>query len=126
MNRGFGLVVDVKRCFHGNGGRRHAAGTRLQRLPRAEVLGSHFPVARGLRARLFGLALLGLDDAGPGLLIPRCRCVHTFGLRFSLDLVFLGRYGEALEVRRSVPPRRVICRWGASAVLELPVSGKRV
>ena len=30
----------------------------------------------------------------PGLLIPRCRCVHTFGMRFPLDVVFLDDAGQ--------------------------------
>jgi uncharacterized membrane protein (UPF0127 family) len=104
--------------------RREPTGERLRRLPRAEVLGSLFPVARGLRARLFGLAMIDREDAEPGLLIPHCRCVHTFGMRFPVDVVFLGRYGEAVSVRRAVPPRRVALHRAASAVLELPAGGE--
>ncbi|HEX3240011.1 MAG TPA: DUF192 domain-containing protein [Solirubrobacterales bacterium] len=77
-------------------------------------------VARGLRARLLGLAWLDRDEAGAGLLIPRCASVHTFGMRFPLDLVFLDRRGAPLELRRGVPPRRLVWCRGASAVLEIP------
>jgi uncharacterized membrane protein (UPF0127 family) len=78
------------------------------------------PVARGPRARLLGLALLDRDRAGPGLLIPCCAAVHTFGMRFELDLVFLDRAGREVGRRVGVPPRRFVRRRGAAAVLELP------
>jgi uncharacterized protein len=93
---------------------------RLHRLPRRRVHGHLVPVATGFRARLLGLAWLDAGEAGPGLLIPRCRAVHTFGMRFELDLIFLDRRGRPLAVRRRVPPRRFVSRCGAAAVLEIP------
>jgi trehalose synthase len=93
---------------------------RLGRLPSAPVLGREVPVASTRCARLLGLANLPLDDAGPGLLIPRCRSVHTFGMRFPLDLVFLDRAGRPVSFRRAVPPRRVAWDRRACSVLELP------
>lgn len=73
-----------------------------------------------MRARLLGLAFLEREEAGPGLLIPRCASVHTFGMRFALDLFFLDEQDAALAVHRCVPPRRVISARGAAAVLEVP------
>jgi uncharacterized membrane protein (UPF0127 family) len=93
---------------------------RLQSLPRAEVLGTIFPVAETVIARLLGLAFLDREAAGLGLFIPRCRSVHTFGMRFPLDVYFLGRYGEIVGVRRGIPPFRIVRHPGAAAVLELP------
>lgn len=79
-----------------------------------------FPVAKGFRARLLGLAWRDPADAGPGLLIPRCASVHTFGMRFALDVFFLDRAGRVIAVRRRVPPRRVVWQRGAAAILEIP------
>ncbi len=93
---------------------------RLLRLPRATVLGLDVPVAIGPRARLLGLAGLSLERAGPGLLIPRCASVHTFGMRFALDLVFLDAAGRPCALRLGVGPRRLAWVRGARAVLELP------
>ncbi len=93
---------------------------RLAALPVATVLGREVPVAAGFRARLLGLALLRSEQAGPGLLIPRCSSVHTFGMRFELDLIFLDRDGRALAVRLGVPPRRLAWQRGTAAVLEIP------
>jgi hypothetical protein len=97
--------------------------TRLERLPTVEVGGLEVPVATGVRARMLGLAGLDLERAGPGLLIPRCSSVHTFGMRFALALVFLDECGRALSIRHSVPARRVAGQRGAAAVLELPCDG---
>ncbi len=94
---------------------------RLRSLPTLVVAVREVPVATGPRARLLGLAYLDRGEAGPGLLIPRCASVHTFGMRFALDLVFLDPEGMPTVVRRGVPPRRVIFQRGAAAVLEVPV-----
>jgi trehalose synthase len=95
------------------------AARRLRDLPTAVVLGHEVPVASGSRSRLLGLAHLDEDEAGPGLLIPRCSSVHTFGMRFPLDLVFLDRSGRPCSIRREVPPRRFAWDRRAGAVLEL-------
>jgi hypothetical protein len=93
---------------------------RLSRLPRAELGGARFPVAVDRRSRLLGLAGLRRAEALPGLLIPDCACVHTFWMRFALDLYFLDRGGNLLGERRAVPPRRIVYRQGAAMVLERP------
>lgn len=93
---------------------------RFDDLATVAVLGIRVPEARGPRARLLGLAFLDRAAAGPGLLIPRCAGVHTFGMRFPLDLLFLDRHGEPRSIRRGIPPRRFVCDRRAVAVLELP------
>jgi uncharacterized membrane protein (UPF0127 family) len=92
---------------------------RLRQLSTVELLGFRVGVASGRRARLLGLAGLDRERAGVGLLIPRCRSVHTFGMRFPLDLVFLDPDGGPLSAHWSVGPRRVLWDRRASAVLEL-------
>jgi uncharacterized membrane protein (UPF0127 family) len=93
---------------------------RLRRLPRTEAHGIEVPVAQGLRARLLGLALLRREWAAPGLLIPRCSSIHTFGMRFALDVVFLDEEGRTLREVRGVARSRVVSCRGAAAVLETP------
>jgi len=88
-------------------------------LPTVEIGGLSVPVATGLAARLLGLAALDRHRAGPGLLIPRCASVHTFGMRFALNLVFVDRRGRPLAIHRGVGRRRVVAVRGAWAVLEL-------
>jgi uncharacterized membrane protein (UPF0127 family) len=87
-----------------------------------EVWRSRFPVANDFRTRLLGLSWRDRSRVGPGLLIPRCSSVHTFGMRFDLDLTFLDRDGRPLAVRPAVPPRRLAWHRGAAAVLEVPAA----
>ena len=75
-------------------------------------------VARSLRARLVGLALKRAPPDGAALLLPRCRSVHTFGMCFALDLVWLDTAGRVLAIDAAVPPRRIRSRRGAAAVIE--------
>jgi uncharacterized membrane protein (UPF0127 family) len=93
---------------------------RLAELPLVVADGRLARLATTFRARLLGLALTDRGRAGPGLLIPGCRSVHTFGMRFALDLVFLDAAAQLVSVRRRVPPRRLAVERRARAVLELP------
>jgi uncharacterized protein len=70
-------------------------------------------------ARLMGLALMRRPPP-TGLLLPGTRSVHTLGMRFALDLVWLDAAGRALRVDRAVPPNRVRRCRRASAVIETP------
>lgn len=96
---------------------------RLASLPTTFVLGRRVPVAAGRRARLLGLARLDRESAGAGLLIPHCSSVHTFGMRFPLDLVFLDANLRPFGLRRRVGPGRVVRHTRARAVLEMPSRG---
>jgi uncharacterized membrane protein (UPF0127 family) len=93
---------------------------RFRSLRRTRLLGLEVPVATSAASRLLGLAFLSRERAGEGLLIPSCRSVHTLGMLFELDLVFLDANGRVVELRRGVPPRRLIRCPGAMSVLELP------
>jgi uncharacterized membrane protein (UPF0127 family) len=78
-------------------------------------------IARSRRARLLGLALLArAPPAGCALVLPRCSSVHTAGMRFALDFVFLDAGGRVLRVARGVPPWRIVSCRGAAAVIEAP------
>jgi uncharacterized membrane protein (UPF0127 family) len=93
---------------------------RFRGLERADLLGFEVPVATTGLSRLLGLTFLPRARAGAGLLIPGCRSVHTFGMRFDLDLLFLDREGCVLDIRRSVPARGMARCPAAESVLELP------
>ena len=68
------------------------------------------------RARGLG----GRADMPPGeaLLIPRCRSVHTFTMRFALDLIWLDGDDRVVRIDRCVPPRRLKICLRARSVLE--------
>lgn len=99
--------------------------TFLLRLPHAALppaparLPLKVRLARGFIARARGL--LGTRSLAPdrGLLIPHCNAVHTCGMRYSIDVVFLDCAGKVIEVRVAVPPWRICRLQAADAVLEL-------
>jgi len=93
---------------------------RFRDCERRRLLGFEISVATTWPSRLLGLALLARDRAGTGLLIPHCRSVHTVGMRFRLDLLFLDRDGRVVEICRDVPAGRFLRCRRAAAVLELP------
>jgi uncharacterized membrane protein (UPF0127 family) len=75
-------------------------------------------VAQARLARLRGLALRRHPPDGWALLFPRCRSVHTFGMRFPIDVVFLDRWGWPIAIERAVPPWRLVGCSRAAAVIE--------
>jgi uncharacterized membrane protein (UPF0127 family) len=75
-------------------------------------------VAETWLRRLRGLAGRSRSPDGWVLLFPRCRSVHTFGMRFPIDVVFLDRWGWPIVIRRGVRPRRVVGCRRAAAVIE--------
>jgi uncharacterized membrane protein (UPF0127 family) len=92
---------------------------RLARLPARPLGDLWIAEARGPRARALGLARLDALPPEWGLHIPRCRSVHTFGMRFALDLVWLDGEGHVVEVRPGVPRRRTVACRRARSVVEL-------
>jgi uncharacterized membrane protein (UPF0127 family) len=92
---------------------------RLDRLPERELPGGlRLAEARTARSRLVGLAHLDALPPGRALLIRPTNAVHTFGMRFALDLVWLDRGDGVIRIDEAVPRRRQ--RWckGARAVIE--------
>jgi uncharacterized membrane protein (UPF0127 family) len=65
--------------------------------------------------------LLGRTNlaAGEGLWIVPCEAIHTFGMKFPIDLVFLDRNMVVKKVRHDVMPGRLSMCLSAHSVLEL-------
>lgn len=59
-------------------------------------------------------------NAEKGLLLHPCRSIHTFFMRFALDLVFLNHENKVVKIVRSVKPGRIIWGgWSAQSVIEV-------
>jgi uncharacterized protein len=72
--------------------------------------------------------LMGRESmaAGSALVIAPSNSVHTFFMRFPIDLLFVRRDGEVLKVRHSVQPWRLSGSLRAFAVVELPAGAAQM
>lgn len=59
-------------------------------------------VADTFLKRMIGLLGKKSLPVGEAWLFYNCRAVHTLGMRFKIDIIFLDREGNVLEVRRNV------------------------
>jgi uncharacterized membrane protein (UPF0127 family) len=59
-------------------------------------------VTRRMRAK----GLIGREDLEGAIILRPCRQVHTFGMRFPIDVAFCDRYGFVLH-KHTLAPRRV-------------------
>ena len=92
---------------------------RLDELPGRQLAdGRRLAEARTRAARMRGLARLDAMPAEAALHLPRCRSVHTFTMRFPLDLIWLDRHGAPVRIDRDVPPRRLRTCLRARSVVE--------
>jgi uncharacterized protein len=73
------------------------------------------------RADSFGTRLRGLAlrrAAAQALYLPRCRSVHTIGMRFALDLIWVDADGDTVRIDRAVGPWRTRSCREAFGVIE--------
>ena len=77
--------------------------------------------ATDLLARLTGLLGTSPSDRPRAMYIHPCNGVHTFGMKYPLDIVFLGADGKTVRVTRNLSPNRITGYVpGAASVLEFP------
>jgi uncharacterized protein len=58
------------------------------------------------------------DDTA--LVIAPTNAIHTFFMRFAIDVAFVSRDGRIVKIRTALPPWRIAAAWRAFAVVELP------
>lgn len=65
--------------------------------------------------------LLGRDSlpAGHALIIGPSNMVHTFFMRFPIDVLFVSRAGVVVKAVADVPARRIVGAWRGFAVIEM-------
>lgn len=85
------------------------------------ILAPRLEIARTAWQRSVGLIGRARMEEGEALWLRPCNGIHTFGLRFAIDALFLDREGRALCIASHVRPCRVRGPvWGAKTVVELP------
>ena len=97
-------------------------GSRLKilNLTRQTALAHSVEVADHAAARRKGLLGRRSLPAGEGIWIVPCESVHTFCMKFPIDLVYLDRNKQVKKVRSSVAPWRLSACLSAPSVLEFP------
>lgn len=89
---------------------------------RETVLGKHIQHANTFFQRLIGLLFKKELRPEEGLLIYPCRSIHTLGMRFSMDVLYLDSRMRVEKLYPNVKPQRFLCpSWKAIMVLELPL-----
>ena len=66
--------------------------------------------------------LLGRDAlaSGSALILAPCSSIHTFFMRFAIDVLFVDRHGLVLRVASNLRPWRIAWSLRAFAVVEMP------
>ncbi len=84
------------------------------------VLGDHIDVAETNAERLKGLLGTCFLPAGHGLLLKPCNGIHTFGMSYPIDVLFLDNEYRVLEIVPDLRPMLVARNAAGTMVLELP------
>jgi uncharacterized protein len=88
---------------------------------RNTVLADTADVADTAAKRRTGLLKHKGLEPGQGLWIVPCEAVHSFGMKFAIDLVYIDRKKKVRKTRPNMVPRRISACLLADSVLELPV-----
>ncbi|HUQ94309.1 MAG TPA: DUF192 domain-containing protein [Bryobacteraceae bacterium] len=93
---------------------------RVRNVTRGTLLADGADVADTSAKRRTGLLQHQGLRTGEGLWIVPCEAVHTFGMTFEIDVVYLSKTKKVVKIREKMPRRRIsACLW-AHSVLELP------
>lgn len=77
-------------------------------------------VASRFLTRAIGLLFTKELEADSGLFITRCNSIHTFFMRYAIDVVFVNKHFLVTKIVRNIRPWKVAFDRNATAVLELP------
>ncbi len=87
---------------------------------RNTILADKADIADTSLKRRTGLLKHTTLPAGEGLFISPCEAIHTFGMNFPIDVLFLDKKKKVLKVRPAMVRRRISICLVADGVLELP------
>jgi len=93
---------------------------RVRNQSRGTLLADCADIADTSKKRRTGLLKHTGLEPGEGLWIAPCEAVHTAGMKFPIDVLFLDRKRKVLKVRSSMQRWRIAACLRAHSVLELP------
>lgn len=84
-------------------------------------LGKEIELAKSFQKRFLGLMFKDNLKENQGLFFPQCKSVHTFGMKFPIDILVLTKNNQVLHTFPRVPSFRIIRpRISAHSILEIP------
>lgn len=92
----------------------------MSNVTRATTLGDQIDVADTSAKRNTGLLKHKGLEPGHGLWIVPCEGIHTFFMKFAIDVIYIDRKKRVRKVVRQLSPWRLSLHLPAHSVLELP------
>jgi uncharacterized protein len=93
---------------------------RVRNQSRGTLLADRAEIASTSKQRKTGLLKHERLERGEGLWITPCEGVHTAGMKFPIDVLFLNKKRKVVKIRPAMARWRLaLCLW-AHSVLELP------
>jgi uncharacterized membrane protein (UPF0127 family) len=93
---------------------------RLENERSGSVLATDVVPAFDSASRRRGLLKHESMPEGSALVIAPTNAIHTFFMKFAIDVVFVARDGTVVSVRHRLEPWRIAAAWRGFAVIELP------
>jgi uncharacterized protein len=116
----------VQKAFLGPLLRKRDASLTLVNVRSGRVLAQSVVGAFDSRSRRTGLlGREGLDE-GHALIIAPTFAIHTFFMRFPIDVAFVTRKGRVVGIKHAIKPWRMAVAIGAHAAVELPAGALTV
>jgi uncharacterized membrane protein (UPF0127 family) len=84
-----------------------------------EVVAHQLLAAFDSKTRRTGLLAHGSLPEGAAMIIAPTNAIHTFFMKFAIDVLFVAKDGVVVKTRDALPPWRMSAAWRAHAVIEL-------
>lgn len=94
---------------------------QILNVSKGAVIAEEAHLATSLGQRMKGL--LGRDSLSfnEALILKPCSSIHTFFMRFAIDVLFLDRNMRIIKILQNMPPCRLSpIVWASKMVIELP------
>lgn len=69
--------------------------------------------------RMRGLLFRPRLKENQAMLIDRCNSIHTFGMSYNIDVVYLDKLSRIIKIVKDIKPWRMSACWQAKNTLEL-------
>lgn len=95
--------------------------TSTKQLHRFEQL----KIASSFKERLLGLTIYNTHPEKLAFMLPNCKLIHTFGMKYSIDLIFIDQNYVVTEIFEHVPACKIQGAFFASHTIELEAGSIR-